>query len=316
MQPRNRAQIPATCGAANPSKQGLAAALYCRGVTCARIPGEKSHLSRYLLLAALIALSAAISAFPAFAQADYRNLDAGRPIAVEDAQSIEYRAMEFQFTVPRFTRERRGNWHYGFETEFKWGILKDTQFGVTTETVVARDAGETTTSSRDVQLHVLYNFNQETRHLPAIAIRPELVIGTGALGARHEHGGLKLLVSKTIRRNRLHFNGSYTVGATEALGRGGDLVNRFFYGAAYERTLPLKFMVLLVDVYARKPIDHGPTEVVLEFGTRVQLNPVWVLDTGISTGQLRPSVGPDVGFSFGLSRSFSFRSLFPRKERP
>jgi hypothetical protein len=256
------------------------------------------------------------SAIPVRAQADYRNLDAGRPIAVEDAQAIEYRAIEFQFTVPRFTRERRGDWHYGFETEFKWGIFKDTQFGVTTETGVARGAGETIGSSRDVQLHVLYNFNQETPRMPAIAIRPDLVIGTGGLGSRHEHGALKLLVSKTIHRNRLHFNGSYTVGPTEAPGRGGDLVNRFFYGMAYERTLPLKFLVLLADVYARKPIDHGPTEVVFEFGTRVQLNPVWVLDAGISTGQLRPSVGPDVGFSFGLSRSFSFRSLFPRKERP
>lgn len=253
---------------------------------------------------------------PAWGQADYRNLDASRPIAVEDAQPVEFRAMEFQFTVPRFTRERRGHWHYGFETEFKWGLFKDTQVGVTTETVVARDASDTIVSSRDVQIHALYNFNQETRRLPAIAIRPELIVGTGGLGSRHEHGSLKLIVSKTIHRNRLHFNGSYAVGSTEQPGRGGDLVSRFFYGMAYERTLPLKFLVLVADVYARKPIDHSPTEVVFEFGTRVQLSPTWVLDAGVSTGQLRPSVGPDVGFTFGLSRSFSFRSLFPRKEHP
>jgi hypothetical protein len=269
-------------------------------------------VKRLFLLAAL----SAVSALPAFAQADYRNLDAGRPIAVEDAQPVEFRAIEFQFTVPRFTRERGGHWHYGFETEFKWGLFKDTQVGVTTETVVAREAGDTVFTSRDVQIHALYNFNQETRRLPAIALRPEFIIGTGGLGSRHEHGALKLIVSKTIRRNRLHFNGSYTVGPTEQLGRGGDLVSRFFYGAAYERTLPLKFLVLVADVYARKPIDHSPTEVVFEFGTRVQLSPTWVLDAGVATGQLRPSVGPDVGFTFGLSRSFSFRGLFPRQERP
>jgi hypothetical protein len=253
---------------------------------------------------------------PALGQADYRNLDAGRPIAVEDAQPVEFRAMEIQFTLPRFTRERRGHWHYGFEAEFKWGIFKDTQVGVTTDTVVARDAGNTVLSSRDVQIHALYNLNQETRRLPAIAIRPDLIIGAGGLGSRHEHGSLKLIVSKTIHRNRLHFNGSYAVGVTEQPGRGGDLVSRFLYGVAYERTLPLRFMVLVADVYARKPIDHSPTEVVLEFGTRVQLSPTWVFDAGVATGQLRPSVGPDFGFTFGLSRSFSFRSLFPRKERP
>lgn len=252
----------------------------------------------------------------ALAQADYRNLDAGRPIAVEDAQPVEFRAMEVQFTLPRFTRERRGHWHSGFEAEFKWGIWKDTQVGVTTETAVARDAGDTVAASRDVQIHALYNFNQETRRLPALAIRPELIVGAGGLGSRHQHGSLKLIATKTIHRNRLHFNGSYTVGATEQPGRGGDLVSRFFYGVAYERTLPLNFLVLLADIYARKPVDHSRTQVVFEFGTRVQLSPTWVLDAGVATGQLRPSVGPDFGFTFGLSRSFSFRSLFPRKEQP
>ena len=274
---------------------------------------RKRHLTRRLLLAGCLV---SFSVTPAAAQADYRNLDAGRPVAVEDAQPIEHRAVEFQFTVPHFSRARSGHWHFAFENELKWGILPDTQFGITTETVAARDNNSTTFTQRDVQLHLLYNFNQETPRLPAIAIRPELIIGAGGLGSRHEHGTLKLIVSKTIHRNRLHFNASYTAGPTEASGRGGELVNRFFYGAAYERTLPLKFIVLVADVYARKPIDHSPTEVVFEFGTRVQLNPTWVLDAGMSTGQVRPSVGPDVGFTLGLSHTFSFRSLFPRKERP
>jgi hypothetical protein len=101
------------------------------------------------------------------------------------------------------------------------------------------------------------------------------------------------------------------VGPTEEEGRGGELVNRFFYGAAYERTFPLRFVVLLADVYARKPIDSAPTEVVFEVGTRVQVNPKWVVDAGVSSGALRHSVGPNIGFTFGLSYSFSFRSLFP-----
>ena len=71
--------------------------------------------------------------------------------------------------------------------------------------------------------------------------------------------------------------------------------------------------MLLADVYARKPIDNAPTQVVFEVGTRVQLTPKWVLDTGISTGAPRSSAGPDLGFTFGLSHSFSFRWLYPRK---
>ena len=90
-------------------------------------------------------------------------------------------------------------------------------------------------------------------------------------------------------------------------------MNRYFYGMAYERTFPLKFVVLLADVYARKPIDHRKTEVIFEAGARVQLTPQWVLDAGFSSGALRRSAGPDFGFTFGLSRSYSYRWLFPRR---
>jgi hypothetical protein len=245
------------------------------------------------------------------AQGDYRNLDAGRPIAVEDAQPVEFRALEMQLGIPKFTRESKGHWVYAIERETKIGLWKNLQAGYSSEIVIARRDGNTVLTSRDSQLHLLYNFNQETRHMPAIAIRPELAIRSGGLGSRHEHGALKLIASKTVNRNRFHVNGSYTIGPTEVNGRGGDLVNRFFYGAAYERTFPLQFVVLLVDVYARKPIDHAKTQVVFDVGTRVQLTPKWVLDASVSAG-LRPSAGPDYGLAFGLNRHFSFRWLFPK----
>jgi len=261
-----------------------------------------------LLLGSILILGGYSSAR---AQADFRNLDPGRPIAIEDAQPIEFRAFELQFSLPRFVRERGGEWELGFEPELKVGFGRDWQFGVSSGLVVAREDDNTVSTFRDTQLHLLYNFNQESRQWPAFALRPELSLRSGALGSEHEHGSLKAIVSKTFHRNRVHWNASYTVGPTEARGRGGELVNRFFYGAAYERTFPLRFVVLLADVYARKPIDNGPTEVVFEFGTRVQASPRWVLDAGVASGVLRHSVGPDVGFTFGVSYSFSFRSLFP-----
>jgi hypothetical protein len=251
------------------------------------------------------------SAAFAEAQGDFRNLDAGRPIAVEDAQPVEFRALEMQLGIPKFTRESKGHWVYAIERETKIGLWKNLQAGYSSEFVIARRDGNTVVTSRDSQLHLLYNFNQETRRMPAIAIRPELGIRSGGLGSQHEHGALKLIASKTVNRNRFHLNGSYTIGPTEVSGRGGDLVNRFFYGAAYERTFPLQFVVLVVDVYARKPIDHAKTQVVFDVGTRVQLTPKWVLDASVTAG-LRPSAGPDYGFTFGLNRHFSFRWLFPK----
>lgn len=270
------------------------------------------RLSISLLWAGLLAL---LANSPAAAQSDYRNLDPGHPIAVEDAQPTEFRALEAQLSVPRYSHERKGEWLYAIERELKWGLRKDMQVGVSSEFVVARSFANTVAASRDTQLHLLYNFNQETPRLPAIAIRPELAVGSGGLGSQHEHGALKLILTKTVHDNRFHLNGSYTVGPAEARGRGGDLVNRFFYGAAYEHTFPLKFVAVLADVYARKPIDRAETQVAFELGTRVQLAPKWVLDGGIAAG-LRPAASPDVGFTFGLNYTFSFRGLFATGRQP
>jgi len=265
-----------------------------------------------LLCAGLLALAAGEQAT---AQSDYRNLDAGRPIAVEDAQPVEFRELELQTSLPRFSREGKGKRLLAIESELKWGVLKDTQAGVSDEFVVVRDQTNTRATWRDTQIHLLYNFNQETRRLPAIAIRPELDIRSGGLGSQHEHAAWKMILTKTAQGNRFHLNGSYTLGPTETRGRGGDLVSRFFYGAAYERTFPLHFVVLLADVYARKPIDGSRTQAVFELGTRVQVAPRWVLDGGISAG-LRTTSSPDVGFTFGLNYSFSFRGLFPGRAKP
>jgi hypothetical protein len=249
----------------------------------------------------------------AAAQSDYRNLDPGRPLAVEDAQPLEFRAMEFSWTLPRYLRSGSGLWHLSFEGEYKWGIAKNTQVGVTSELGVQRAAGRAVAGAADVQLHLLHNFNAETPRLPAIAVRPEFTIRAGGFGSQREHAALKWILTKTLGRNRLHLNGSYAAGPTAAPGRGGDLVSRFFYGVGYERTLPLRFLVLLADVYARKPIDHDRTQVVFDVGARVQLNPAWVLDAGISSGALRRSAGHDFGFTIGVSRAFSFRGLFPTR---
>ena len=89
-------------------------------------------------LPALCTFFFAFALSAAAAQEDYRNLDAGRPIAVEDAQPVEFRAFEAQFGIPRFTRERKGDWLYAIEREFKFGFWKNYQFGLSSQFVIAR----------------------------------------------------------------------------------------------------------------------------------------------------------------------------------
>lgn len=260
----------------------------------------------YLLSILTLILGAAM---PAFGQADYRNLDPGRPIVIEDAQPIEFRAFEFQFGIPRYSRNSDGGSELSFEPELKWGFAKDWQAGVGGEYAVVRE-GETSGSFRDTQLHLFYNLNQEDRALPAIAFRPELTLGTGELGSDHPHGGLKVIVSKTIGLNRIHLNGSYTFGPKELPGRGGDRVNRNLYGIAYERTFPTEFFVVVADLYSVAPIDGRRREIIYDLGARVQLTPTWVVDAGLF--QALRAEHLDFGVTLGVSYVFSFRGLFPK----
>ncbi|TAK07720.1 MAG: hypothetical protein EPO39_05955 [Candidatus Manganitrophaceae bacterium] len=248
----------------------------------------------------------------AFAQADYRNLDPGRPMVIEDAQPIEFRAFEFQLGLPRYTRRDGGADALSFEPGLTWGFARDGQVGIEGENVTRRD-GEAKNSFGDTQIHLLYNLNQESEALPAIALRPEFSLPTGAFGGDHFHAGLKGIASKTFGMNRLHLNGSYTAGPTEAPGRGGDRVSRSLYGIAYERTFPIVFAVVLVDLYAVRPIDGRRAEVISDLGGRVQLTPTWVVDAGLFRA-LRSEGETRYGFTLGVTTVFSFRRLFPTGE--
>ena len=251
-------------------------------------------------------------ALPVWGQSDYRNLDPGRPIMIEDAQPIEFRAFELQLGIPRYSRHRINGSELSFEPELSWGFAKDWQGGIGGEMAMVRDGG-TTRSFRDVQLHLLYNFNQEDELLPAMAVRPELTFGAGALGSEGTHAALKGIVSKTIGLNRVHLNGSYTFGGKELPERGSDRLNRYLFGIAYERTLPFEFLVLLADLYAAEPIDGHRREIIYDIGTRIQVAPTWVLDAGLF--QALRAERLDFGLTLGVSYVFSFRRLFPKTIR-
>jgi hypothetical protein len=247
------------------------------------------------------------TALPLFAQSDYRNLDPGRPIVIEDAQPIEYRAFEFQLGIPRYSRHLDG-YELSFEPELKWGFAKDWQAGISGEDVILRNNG-TIHAFRNTQLHLLYNLNQEGPDLPAIAFRPEVTLGTGGLGTDDPHAGVKVIASKSFGLNRIHLNASYTAGPEEAPGRGGDLVNRYLYGIAYERTFPIEFFVLLVDLYSVAPIDGGRREIIYDLGARFQITPTWVVDAGLFHAIRSDDL--DFGMTIGLSYVFSIRGIFP-----
>jgi len=75
---------------------------------------------------ALVVFGAGVAA-PADAQTDYYNTSAGRPLRIEDAQSIEFRAIEFDVAPLRLERAGAGSYRWSVHPEVEVGVWPRTQ---------------------------------------------------------------------------------------------------------------------------------------------------------------------------------------------
>ena len=255
-----------------------------------------------IFAALLILLGCFIS--PLYAQVDFRNTDRGRPILIEDAYPAEYLAFELQGGIKY---EKKGNEDgLNFVPEFRFGAYKNLQIGIETSYTSLSD-GRTRSGGSNTILHALYNINQEGLNIPALSIRLDGGVPTGGLGTDHLHTSGAVLITKTLGYLRLHSNLSYTIGP-EAQEDKGRESSRYFYGLGIDYAWPLKFIMVIGDIVARKPIDGEKSEVLLEIGTRMQIDPRWVLDAGVGTSALREG-GSDFVATAGLTYIFGVRRV-------
>jgi hypothetical protein len=245
------------------------------------------------------------------AQIDYRNLDDDRPTRVEDAYPLERYAFEL-IGGYRVVLDR-GRTVHAFIPELEYGVLRNAQIGLKLPVAAANEAGGTTWGLSGARLFALYNFNTETAALPALSIRSDVVLPVGSLGGEATRGSVKVLATRSFGRNRLHLNAEYGVGSgATALVEGAD---RWWYGAAVDRTLFRSSTLVVAEVYALREADGAPVQVNATLGLRHQWTPTLVVDVGLAR-KLRSVVGPDIEFTFGLSSAFALPGLMPRGRTP
>ncbi len=264
----------------------------------------------FLWRAALAAAVLCTAASPRGAQAqiDYRNLDDDRPTHVEDAYPLERYAFEL-ITPYRVVRGRGGQTLHALIPEVEYGLLRNAQIGVKLPVAALDEGGAATWDLSGARLFALYNLNTESRILPALSVRSDLVLRVGSHGGDATRGSVKVLATRSFGRNRLHLNAEYGFGdGATALVEGTD---RWWYGAALDRTLFRHSALLVAEVYALRDADGTPVEVNASVGVRYQWAPTVVLDLGVARG-LRSNLGPDFEFTFGLSRAFALPWLMPR----
>lgn len=281
-------------------------------------------LPRSLATAAAIALST-----PSLgAQTDYYNTDAGRPVQVEDAYATERYAFELKLAPLRLERGIGGVYNFGIEPEIAYGILPRTHIEVGLP-LAYNDLGGGRSKSgiAGIELSAFHNLNVETRTLPALGLRADVLFPVGELGPDNVYMSLKGIATRTFSPARFHLNGQYTFGSSvgdenqplptpgeTAEPAGAVEVSRWLVGAAVDKTLPLRAMLVTADFFARQPIDEADdVDYNIGTGIRYQVSPKFNIDGGLG----RRINGPDQGWfvTFGTAYAFAVRSLLPGSGR-
>jgi hypothetical protein len=248
---------------------------------------------------AIVALAVATLPSATALAIDHNNLDPGRPVRIEDAYPVSHGEFVLElgagFAADRNSPDRflgTGELLYGAFPNFQLGLAG---FGSTQPHDIEGDP-----KSGDLQLSGLYNFNQETLTLPAMAAKLTLNFPTG-VDSSGVDAEVKAIFTKSIGTVSFHFNAAYEfysdTSEDEEDGRW-----KFALGSSIPLGAPHSTRTTLVaDIFAEEGARTGSAETIgAEIGVRYQLTERIVLDAGVGTefaGDDRSPVFAAIGVS-------------------
>lgn len=237
---------------------------------------------------ALVSLSAA----------DHDNLEEHLPITVQDAYPLPFGAIEAQLAAG-YQKPKNGDDAFALMPRLEYGLAPNLQASVATTIITDGDRQ----GSGDITVGALYDFNQETVFVPAIAVAADVDLPTGE--DSHGVGGVAwLLMTKgpvPSSSDRLHLNlGWEWLGDSEGDERDG----RFIGVLGWSRPLGTD-TVLVLDVVRRESETYGlPWETAAEMGLRRQLTPLAVGSLGVGADWDDDTGYTGFRLTAGLQRSF------------
>lgn len=246
------------------------------------------------------------------AQIDYRNLDDDRPVVTEDAYPVERYA--FELLAPyRYEAEANGARLHTAVPEAAYGLARNTQVGVKLSLAAVDEGTETDWGLAGLRVFGLYNFNTESRWLPALSLRADASFPLGSLAGEGSRFAIKAVATRSWGRMRAHLNASRGFGLEDALSVAEPL-NRWNGSLAIDRTFFRSSILLIAEVAVSQAIQDAPTGLNASLGGRWQWTPTLVLDAGV-TRRLRSGTGPDIALTIGLSHAFALPGLMPAGPR-
>ncbi len=238
------------------------------------------------------------------AQTDYYNLDAGRPLRVEDALVVERHAFEWQMAPIRLSGARGLRSSFSLEPEVAWGALPRMQVEAGLPMTLTRTPGAPRGIS-GLDVSVLYALNAETVTWPGLAVSVGTLFPVGPLAANRTFTEIRGIATRTMSQGRVHLNVAVTPGASDTAAP--EEFARWRLGLAADHAFVVRSALVGAEVTVEEPLGGGPVQWVAGAGMRYQVGPRSALDVGFGRrlgdeGEWYVTMGSAV--SFGLLHRF------------
>jgi len=142
------------------------------------------------------------------AQVGYRNLDAGRPVRVEDAAPTERHALDLDLTTLRFDFLSHLRERVLIEPRMAYGILPNTEMSLRIPVFFRERAQSPRAGISGIGIGGKRELRLESRRLPAIGLAAETFLPVGPNASRPAYSA-KALMTRSFPAGRLHLNASY-----------------------------------------------------------------------------------------------------------
>jgi hypothetical protein len=222
---------------------------------------------------------------------------------MEDAYPIAYGELSAETGV-RGSHNRHEDDRVAFPIELLYGAYWNLHLGLGSTLATSPQTIDDPEKSGDLRLFGLYNLNQETLQIPALAVKLTLDFPSG-IRSRGVDTELKGILTRTVGHGRVHLNAGYQfIGNARDAERDGRY--EVVLGAQYPWGYPRSFTTtVLTDVFTRQATRFNETNNSgVEIGMRRQIAPAIILDAGIGTECVGPSERDlffaTVGVSFGF----------------
>lgn len=237
---------------------------------------SKKFMNLFCRAALVAALTGSLFTFAA-AQTDHVNLEEGLPTSLEDAYPTAYRNREIQFFT-RYERTRDGKDRVTLNPRLEFGPFRNTQISI--EAPFYTGSADRT-GSGDTRLEAFYNFNTESRKVPAFAVAGRITAPSGR-NSRGVDTAIKFIATKSIsnRFDRLHLNLELERNGGARFDERNTLYTAIF---GYSGRVGAD-TVFVADFVRKQERMRGENSNIIEAGIRRQINPLTILTIGAGVG--------------------------------